>query len=236
MKIFRNRIIIAIICIIFAAAIAFVLIPSINQNKEATVFIVRAARDIQMGNQIVEEDIVLVEVGAYNMRQDVLTDSSLAIGKFASIHIQEGDAVTTVKISDTRFESLTEEALHEGKQLVTVSLGTVAAGIGGHIHSGDIVSALIFISETDQSGVVTTRVERPGQLQKLMLFDLENAKAKSVGTKSLIGSVVTDDDIPRTATLLVDEEQAKLLIQAEYTGKIHLVYHSKGFSEGEGTP
>jgi pilus assembly protein CpaB len=38
----------------------------------------------------------------------------------------------------------------------------------------------------------------------------------------------TSDPVPKAVTLIVTEAQAEKLIQAEYTGKLHLIFEKRG--------
>ncbi|GHU94316.1 hypothetical protein FACS1894208_05170 [Clostridia bacterium] len=63
------------------------------------------------------------------------------------------------------------------------------------------------------------------ELRHITVFDVENAKTDSVSEEQ---PDENQDPVPKTVTLIVTEEQALKLVEAEYTGKIHLIFERRG--------
>jgi pilus assembly protein CpaB len=210
---------------VLAGAIAFIVLPRQYRNEEATVTIVRAAREIPAGSRVEDRDIERVNVGAYNLQAGAIRDSDLVVGQYTLVTMLPGDLFTAQKLSDQQYQTMLDMAISEGLKLVTVSISSIAAGTGGHLRPGDTISVFIFTSSYIY-GEQVEKVEAPAILQNLILYDLENSKGRSVGSSFLLGNF-TDDDIPRTATFLADARQAQALIAAEYGGNIHLVFNTR---------
>ena len=65
MKIFQNKIVVGVICIVIAAILAFFFLPSISKSKSntETIFVVKNA--VAEGTKIEESMLVEKEVGSY---------------------------------------------------------------------------------------------------------------------------------------------------------------------------
>ncbi|GHU94314.1 hypothetical protein FACS1894208_05160 [Clostridia bacterium] len=164
MKLLKNRYIIAAVCVFAAACIAFFVLPSFYQNKEATTTVYRAAANIQRGEQITAGDISAVEVGAFNLPPNVVTDSENVIGKIALTEIPKDDFLLPDKVGDFLYTDTLDKLMKQGKRLVSLTLPSTAAAVAGHIEQGDIVSVACFIAayerfETDSETGMDTRIQ-----------------------------------------------------------------------------
>ena len=81
MKIFRNRTVIGVLCILLALIICFGLTPMFSRSASEKAEIVRVTADIKEGDEITAEMVQTVEVGAYNLPQNIMTDKNEVIGK-----------------------------------------------------------------------------------------------------------------------------------------------------------
>ena len=237
MKILKNRFLIAVVCLVIAAFIAFGVLPRFYIDREATVTLYRAAAVIPRGTQIGEQHIVSIEVGAFNLPDTVITDPDAIIGQYALTDIPKDDLFLPDKIGDFLFSETLDTLMKQDQRLVTVTLPSNAAGVSGHLQAGDIVSVVCYIAaherfETDEYTGFDVRVNVPAEtvvypeLQTISVFAIENAKTESMEEVRNAEGIV--DTVPKTVTLIVTEEQALKLIEAEYTGKIHLVFERRG--------
>ena len=67
MKIFRNRTVIGVLCILLALIICFGVTPLFSRSASEKTEIVRVTKDIKEGDEITAEMVQTVEVGAYNL-------------------------------------------------------------------------------------------------------------------------------------------------------------------------
>lgn len=219
MKIFQNKIFIGIACIVTAAVMAFILLPSVNRNKNGTVKILKLKENISAGTQIEEAMLEEKEVGKLGLPESVVSDKNAVVGKFAACSISSDDLILTSKLSDYAASKKLDNVMNNGKMLVTVSLDSVAAAVGNHLQSGDIVSII---------GYADNAVTAYDELKNLEVFSVENDDAQN------LEDAQNDENAEKIAsniTLVVNQDQAEKLVQTEYSGKVHAVFVKRGAAE-----
>lgn len=219
MKIFQNKIFVGVGCVVLAAVMAFILLPSVNRSKNGTVKILKLKENISAGTQIDEAMLEEKEVGKYGLPESIVNDKDKVVGKFAACSISSDDLILSSKLSDFAASKKLDGVMNAGKMLVTVSLDSVAAAVGNHLQSGDIVSVIGYADNT-----VTAYEE----LKNLEVFSVENDDAQN------LDDVENDENAEKIAsniTLIVNQAQAEKLVQAEYSGKVHAVFVKRGAAE-----
>ncbi len=218
-KLFQNKILLGIICIVLSAILSFVILPGINKNKGETVKVIKLKTDITAGTTITEEMLEEKEVGSYGIPQNTVKDKDEIVGKFASVDIMKDDLILSDKISEYAANARLDEIMGKGQKLVTVSLPSIASGVGNYIIAGDIVSVAVY-----KDGTVTI----PQELRNLEVFSVQNDDAINLEdgeNEDIKGNIAS------TVTLIVTDAQAQALVLAEYSGKLHIVFEKRG-----GTP
>ena len=99
MKIFRNRTVIGVLCILLALIICFGVTPLFSRSASEKTEIVRVAKDIKEGDEITAEMVQTVEVGAYNLPQNLMTDKKEVVSKYATADLATGDYILSSKLS-----------------------------------------------------------------------------------------------------------------------------------------
>lgn len=219
MKVFQNKIFVGVGCVVLAAVMAFILLPSVNRSKNGTVKILMLKENISAGTQIDEAMLEEKEVGKYGLPESIVNDKDKVVGKFAACSISSDDLILSSKLSDFATSKKLDGVMNAGKMLVTVSLDSVAAAVGNHLQSGDIVSVIGYADNT-----VTAYEE----LKNLEVFSVENDDAQN------LDDVENDENAEKIAsniTLIVNQTQAEKLVQAEYSGKVHAVFVKRGAAE-----
>ena len=219
MKIFQNKIFVGVGCVVLAAVMAFILLPSVNRSKNGTVKILKLKENISAGTQIDEKMLEEKEVGKYGLPESIVNDKDKVVGKFAACSISSDDLILSSKLSDFAASKNLDGVMNAGKMLVTVSLDSVAAAVGNHLQSGDIVSVIGYADNT-----VTAYEE----LKNLEVFSVENDDAQN------LDDVENDENAEKIAsniTLVVNQAQAEKLVQTEYSGKVHAVFVKRGAAE-----
>ena len=219
MKIFQNKIFVGVGCVVLAAVMAFILLPSVNRSKNGTEKILKLKENISAGTQIDEKMLEEKEVGKYGLPESIVNDKDKVVGKFAACSISSDDLILSSKLSDFAASKKLDGVMNAGKMLVTVSLDSVAAAVGNHLQSGDIVSVIGYADNT-----VTAYEE----LKNLEVFSVENDDAQN------LDDVENDENAEKIAsniTLIVNQAQAEKLVQAEYSGKVHAVFVKRGAAE-----
>lgn len=139
----KNRTLIGILCIILSLIICFVVTPLFNASINAKTSIVRVIKPITKGEEITKGDISTVEVGKYNLPQDVITNTNEAVGKYATADLLPGDYILKEKISNQASETNAYLYNLDGtKQAISVSIKDFASGLSGKLMANDIVSVI----------------------------------------------------------------------------------------------
>ncbi|MHB8076734.1 Flp pilus assembly protein CpaB [Desulfosporosinus fructosivorans] len=236
MRILKNRIFISALCIILAAAISFVLLPKLYADKGATVTVLRAAEDIPAGIRIEDKQLAAVEVGSFGLPDGIVNDKTLIVGKIAQTDIVKGDYLFPQKLGEFIADEKLDRIAAENKRLVTVSVPSIAAGLSSHLQSGDIVTVAVFSSQKEEGDTrqsASSQVILYPELKGLGVYSVENSRTQStaqVREQQAEKQQGSSDPIPKAVTLIVTEAQATKLIEAEYTGKLHLIFEKRGMS------
>lgn len=222
MKIFRNRTVIGVLCILLALIICFGVTPLFSRSASEKTEIVRVTKDIKEGNEITAEMVQTVEVGAYNLPQDLMTDKKEVVGKYATADLAAGDYILSSKLSAVpAAENAYLYNLDGKKQAISVTIKSFATGLSGKLESGDIVTVIV----ADYQGKGETAI--PPELQYVEVISVTASSGYDANT----GEVVDEKELPSTVTLLVTTEQAKVLAELEQDSELHLALVYRGTPE-----
>ena len=223
MKIFRNRTVVGVLCILLSLAICFGLAPMFSRSAAEKTQIVRVAAPIHEGDEITSSMVDTVEVGAYNLPAGVLVKKADVVGKYATAQLDVGDFILGSKLSD---EPAAENAylynLDGSKQAISATIKSFATGLSGKIKSGDIVSIIV----SDYEGKGETVI--PPELKYVEVISVTAPSGYDANT----GKPVEDEkELPSTVTFLMTTEQTKVLAELEQENEIHLALVYRGAAE-----
>ena len=222
MKIFRNRTVIGVLCILLALIICFGVTPLFSRSASEKTEIVRVTKDIKEGDEITAEMVQTVEVGAYNLPQNLMTDKKEVVGKYATADLAAGDYILSSKLSAVpAAENAYLYNLDGTKQAISVTIKSFATGLSGKLESGDIVTIIV----ADYQGKGETAI--PPELQYVEVISVTASSGYDANT----GEVVDEKELPSTVTLLVTTEQAKVLAELEQDSELHLALVYRGTPE-----
>lgn len=222
MKIFRNRTVIGVLCILLALIICFGVTPLFSRSASEKTEIVRVTMDIKEGDEITAEMVQTVEVGAYNLPQNLMTDKKEVVGKYATADLAAGDYILSSKLSAVpAAENAYLYNLDGTKQAISVTIKSFATGLSGKLESGDIVTVIV----ADYQGKGETAI--PPELQYVEVISVTASSGYDANT----GEVVDEKELPSTVTLLVTIEQAKVLAELEQDSELHLALVYRGTPE-----
>ena len=222
MKIFRNRTVIGVLCILLALIICFGVTPLFSRSASEKTEIVRVTKDIKEGDEITAEMVQSVEVGAYNLPQNLMTDKKEVVGKYATADLAVGDYILSSKLSAVpAAENAYLYNLDGKKQAISVTIKSFATGLSGKLESGDIVTVIV----ADYQGKGETAI--PLELQYVEVISVTASSGYDANT----GEVVDEKELPSTVTLLVTTEQAKVLAELEQDSELHLALVYRGTPE-----
>ena len=222
MKIFRNRTVIGVLCILLSLIICFGVTPLFSRSASEKTEIVRVTKDIKEGDEITAEMVQTVEVGAYNLPQNLMTDKKEVVGKYATADLAAGDYILSSKLSAVpAAENAYLYNLDGNKQAISVTIKSFATGLSGKLESGDIVTVIV----ADYQGKGETVI--PPELQYVEVISVTASSGYDANT----GEVVDEKELPSTVTLLVTTEQAKVLAELEQDSELHLALVYRGTPE-----
>jgi len=231
LKILKNRIFLSVFCIGVAAAISFGLLPRFYEDKSATIMVLRASEDIPVGTEIKDNHLTTVEVGNYGLPEGVINDKDTVLGKVAQTNIIKGDYFFTQRLGGFLVNELLDRITKNNQRLVTISVPSIAAGLSSHLQSGDIVTVAVFLEQDSDGQDSSPQVIIYPELKGLEVYSVENARTQDTAEmreQQKSGQSPNGDTVPKAVTLIVTEAQAEKLIQAEYTGKLHIIFEKRG--------
>ena len=218
MKIFRNRTVIGVLCILLALIICFGVTPLFSRSASEKTEIVRVTKDIKEGDEITAEMVQTVEVGAYNLPQNLMTDKKEVVGKYATADLAAGDYILSSKLSAVpAAENAYLYNLDGTKQAISVTIKSFATGLSGKLQSGDIVS--VIAADYKKQGMTVI----PAELKYVEVIAVTAGSGYDANTGAQTETETEDEkELPSTVTLLVSPEQSKALAELESDGKLHL--------------
>lgn len=205
------------ICIVIAAVLAFLVLPGMYKKKEKTIMVCKLQTEIAAGTKIEKEMLKEVEVGSYGLPESVVKNPDDIMGKYAKISMTPDDYLLSSRFEDYVSDEKLDKVIAEGKRLVAVSVPTNAASVANQLRKGDKVTVVYYADDA----VVTDN-----DLCGLEIYSVENEDAQNL--EDLQSSDDVDNTIAASVTLIVTEEQAIKLVEAEYSGKVHLILESRG--------
>ncbi len=180
MKIFRNRTVIGVLCILLALIICFGVTPLFSRSASEKTEIVRVTKDIKEGDEITAEMVQTVEVGAYNLPQNLMTDKKEVVGKYATADLAAGDYILSNKLSAVpAAENAYLYNLDGKKQAISVTIKSFATGLSGKLESGDIVTVIV----ADYQGKGETAI--PPELQYVEVISVTASSGYDANTVTM---------------------------------------------------
>lgn len=225
MSFLKNRTLLGVICIVLSLLICFALTPLFNQSVSQKTTVIRVVKDIKAGDAISKDMIKTVEVGGYNLPEDVIKQQDSVLGKYAVADLSPGDYILTAKLSDApASENAYLYNLSGGRQAISVSIKNFAGGLSGKLISGDIVS--VIAPDYKKQGLTVI----PPELTYVEVIGVTASTGYDTDTGEQ-SKDVDEKQLPATVTLLVSPEQAKILAELEADGKLHLSLVFRGSKE-----
>ena len=216
-----NRTILGLFCVLLAIGVAFGAAPIINKTAAAKTDIVRVTRNISQGSKITDDDVQIVNVGAHGLPESVIKNTDAVIGKYAAVDLRTDDYLLPSKLGDTADSAdYVFKTLDGSRQAMSISIGSFANGVSGKLQNGDIVSVIAVNKTTGAEATI------PPQLKYVRVITATSSTGYDADNPNEEAS-----EMPSTVTLLVNEEQSKLLAEYEANGIVHLALVFRGEEE-----
>lgn len=100
MKLLKNRTVLGVLCIAVSLLICFAVTPLVNAGLSQKTTIVRFVKDVKAGEEIKKGMLQEVEVGGYNLPENVLRSITEAEGKYLTADVYAGDYIVAEKVAD----------------------------------------------------------------------------------------------------------------------------------------
>ena len=224
MKFMKNRTTVGILCIVLSLVVCFGITPLFNQSISQKTEIVRVAKDIKVGDEITKDMVQTVEVGGYNLPENIIKTTDTVIGTYATADLAVGDYILNTKVSPTpAYENAYLYNLDGSKQAISLTIKTFAGGLSGKLQSGDIVS-LIAPNYKEQGLTVI-----PPELKYVEVISVTASSGYDANTVEQLSE--DERELPSTVTLLVTVEQGNILAELESEGESHLSLVFRGDNE-----
>lgn len=228
MNFLKNRTVIGVICIVLALIICFAVTPLFNQELAQKTEIVRVVKDVQLGDEITADMVKVVEVGGFNLPEDVVRNIDTVMGKYASADLATGDYIIASKVAnEPAAENAYLYSLDGTKQAISVSVKSLAAGLSGKLQSGDVVSVIA----PDYHKQGTTVIPPELQYLEVIAVTATSGYDANTGTPDTSDEEQEEKELPGTITLLATPVQTKLLAELEADGKLHMALVYRGSKE-----
>lgn len=227
MSIFKNRTVVGVFCIVLSLLICFGITPLFNKGISQKTEIVRVAKDIKTGDEITKDMVQTVEVGGYNLPQNVISKKDTVVGSYALADMSVGDYILNTKVSKTPAdENAYLYNLDGSRQAVSITIKSFANGLSGKLKSGDIVSVIAPDYKKQGATVI------PTELKYVEVISVTASSGYDANTGEQKEKSKTDErELPSTVTLLVTPEQGNILASLEADGGIHLSLVYRGVPE-----
>ena len=210
----NKRLLFGIISIVLAAVIALIGIPMVMKSTNTKVNIVRVAAPIEQGTIITDEQVVIAEVSSHGLPENVATDKTQVVGKFALVDMVAGDYFLPAKVSSQNPETdVILSELPNGKIAVSMSVQSLAGILSNKLRTDDIVRIYRY-----ENGV-----EKVDELQYVRIIAISNSSGVNIEDVTGDGSRMAS-----TITFLATYEQAMKIIEIENESAVHMVLVSRG--------
>ena len=251
MKILRNKFLIGILCIVIGVTVGFVLLPRSQDADINMTRVVRLRQDVEAGAKLEEAMMEIATIPAESVPEGASSALESFLNRYASTPLYKGDVLTAAKVRDTLVDPVAAAAA-KGKQLVSVTVPSLSAGVSGTLQPGDVVSIMVTSKVTQfnqnlgllapaedsedeplQSGGLISSVTRESQTwipEELRYLEVCKVSS-SDGTDALVNGDKNKDEpnrLPVTITFYATGEQALKLAEVEQNGEIHVTFLARG--------
>ena len=253
MKILRNKFLIGILCIVIGVTVGFVLLPKSQDADINMTKVVRLTQDVAAGTKLEEKMMEITTIPAESVPDGASSALESFLNRYASSQLYEGDILTSAKVRDTLVDPVAAAAA-KGKQLVSVTVPSLSAGVSGTLQPGDVVSIMVTskVTQFNQNLGLMTPVEDSEETSDWQtgsslissvtkesqtyipeeLRYLEVCKVSSSdGTDALVNGSKDKEEpnrLPVTITFYATEAQALKLAEVEQNGEIHVTFVARG--------
>ena len=208
---------------------------------------------MEAGTKLEEKMLEIATIPAESVPDGASSALESFLNRYASSQLYAGDILTAAKVRDTLVDPVAAAAA-KGKQLVSVTVPSLSAGVSGTLQPGDVVSIMVTskVTQFNQNLGLMTPVEDSEETSDWQtggslissvtkesqtyipeeLRYLEVCKVSSSdGTDALVNGDKDKEEpnrLPVTITFYATEAQALKLAEVEQNGEIHVTFVARG--------
>lgn len=237
MRLFKNKFVIGLLCILSGVLISFAALPALQENLQGTyTSAVRMNQTVQAGTQITAEMVETVNIPE-NLVQDGIRNVSDAVGKYANTELYAGDYLTNAKVSKVLSgQNALAAGTEKGKMVISVTIPSLASGVSGRLQPGDIVSVMaVPKASTNQALGVVPDATGTSDSAAVIYPDLQylevcmaTANDGADANVSAESGKEQENSLPATVSFYVNSEQALRLAELEQDSVIQLAFVARG--------
>ena len=208
----NNRFLFGILSLLLSAIIAFIAIPTMASQTNGKTEIIRVTSPIAKGEEITPEAVEVMEVGSYNLPDNVARSMQDVAGRYAAADFEAGDYILASKVSLIPITSdVALNNIPSGKVAISLTVKTLASGLSDKLQPGDIIRIYHYLDAARE-------VPELRYVQVLSVTDsdgnnVDNAAELEEGEEKQQSA---------TITVLASPEQAEVITGIENDGTAHV--------------
>ena len=208
----NNRFLFGILSLLLSAIIAFIAIPPIAGQTNGKTEIIRVTSPIAKGEEITPEAVEVMEVGSYNLPDNVARSMQDVAGRYAAADFEAGAYILASKVSLIPITSdVALNNIPSGKVAISLTVKTLASGLSDKLQPGDIIRIYHYLDAARE-------VPELRYVQVLSVTDsdgnnVDNAAELEEGEEKQQSA---------TITVLASPEQAEVITGIENDGTAHV--------------
>ena len=208
----NNRFLFGILSLLLSAIIAFIAIPTIAGQTNGKTEIIRVTSPIAKGEEITPEAVEVMEVGSYNLPDNVARSMQDVAGRYAAADFEAGDYILASKVSLIPITSdVALNNIPSGKVAISLTVKTLASGLSDKLQPGAIIRIYHYLDAARE-------VPELRYVQVLSVTDsdgnnVDNAAELEEGEEKQQSA---------TITVLASPEQAEVITGIENDGTAHV--------------
>lgn len=208
----NNRFLFGILSLLLSAIIAFIAIPTMASQTNGKTEIIRVTSPIAKGEEITPEAVEVMEVGSYNLPDNVARSMQDVAGRYAAADFEAGDYILASKVSLIPITSdVALNNIPSGKVAISLTVKTLASGLSDKLQPGDIIRIYHYLD---------TAREVP-ELRYVQVLSVTDSDGNNVDNTVELEEG-EEKQQSATITVLASPEQAEVITGIENDGTAHV--------------
>ena len=208
----NNRFLFGILSLLLSAIIAFIAIPTMASQTNGKTEIIRVTSPIAKGEEITPEAVEVMEVGSYNLPDNVARSMKDVAGRYAAADFEAGDYILASKVSLIPITSdVALNNIPSGKVAISLTVKTLASGLSDKLQPGDIIRIYHYLD---------TAREVP-ELRYVQVLSVTDSDGNNVDNTAELEEG-EEKQQSATITVLASPEQAEVITEIENDGTAHV--------------